>query len=224
MFAFLVLVVWWGRSTANNRKGETGGSFQVIRRLDNSEFSPDWLGLPRWSGWNKMQFCWSKGEGGGLAQRGAQGDTVSVFCLEGWTWTIDRAENSLQFSDAPCWWESCSYLPELKKQKKPALPCCCLRWMSCCSLQQSSRQGGSAWGTWGLYVHRDGSCGDQIPGRNACRCLSPDKAKWHLPQCSRKKCRPTQASACTIANATFFFSSYWVFPDILLLSNKSLHF
>lgn len=118
MFAFLVLVVWWGRSTANNRKGETGGSFQVIRRLDNSEFSPDWLGLPRWSGWNKMQFCWSKGEGGGLAQRGAQGDTVSVFCLEGRTWTIDRAENSLQFSDAPCWWESCSYLPELKKTKE----------------------------------------------------------------------------------------------------------
>lgn len=79
-------------------------------------------------------------------------------------------------------------------------------------------------GTWGLCVHRDGSCGDQIPGRNACRCLSPDKAKWHLPQCSRKNCRPTQASACTTANATFFFSSYWVFPDILLLSNKSLHF
>lgn len=102
-------------------------------------------------------------------------------CPEAWAPFLSFAAKGL---DEPCWRESCSYFQELKKKKKKKKKissCCSLCWMSCCGPKQISVR--SALPAGHTSVLQGCSWGDWIPGKNACRCVSPEKAK-HLLQSS----------------------------------------
>lgn len=138
---------------------------------------------------------------------------VSIFCLEGWAWTTNGQRTVFSFQMG------------LADEKTAAPPHCPVREMSCCSLRHiNTTQADTACrNVWPLCPSRLQRVG-HVPGINACRYVSPDKGKCHFLHCSKRNCRWTQASACTIANGIVSFSLLLDVPWYTSLPNKSLHF